>query len=87
VKAVNPLVALYDIHGGKRQMIFLCSVPDITRDHNRCEILSNLLMISVFLDLVQFRIRGTVLLSNRPAPRVLSVPDVRVGTGQCHLAG
>jgi hypothetical protein len=30
--ATNPLVAFYDIHGGKREMLFFYFVPDITRD-------------------------------------------------------
>jgi hypothetical protein len=30
--AVNPLVAFYDIHGRKREVLFFCSVPDTTRD-------------------------------------------------------
>jgi hypothetical protein len=30
--AVNPLVAFYDIHGRKREVLFFCSVLDITRD-------------------------------------------------------
>jgi hypothetical protein len=28
VSAVNLLVALYDIHGGKREVLFFCFVPD-----------------------------------------------------------
>jgi hypothetical protein len=31
VNAINPLVALYDIHGRKREVFFYC-VPDTTRD-------------------------------------------------------
>jgi hypothetical protein len=30
VSAINPLVAFYDIHGGKREVLFF--VPDTTRD-------------------------------------------------------
>jgi hypothetical protein len=30
--AVNPLVAFYDIHGRKREVLFFYSVPDTTRD-------------------------------------------------------
>jgi hypothetical protein len=33
VSAINPLVAFYDIHGGKREVLFFYSVPDTTRDH------------------------------------------------------
>jgi hypothetical protein len=31
LSAINPLVALYDIHGGKREVL-LYFVPDTTRD-------------------------------------------------------
>jgi hypothetical protein len=34
VSAINPLVALYDIHGGKREVLFFYFVPDTTRDRN-----------------------------------------------------
>jgi hypothetical protein len=32
VIAINPLVALNDIHGGKREVLFFYFVPDTTRD-------------------------------------------------------
>jgi hypothetical protein len=32
VSAINPLVVLYDIHGGKREVLFFYFVPDTTRD-------------------------------------------------------
>jgi hypothetical protein len=32
VSAINPLVAIYDIHGGKRQVLFYYFVPDTTLD-------------------------------------------------------
>jgi hypothetical protein len=32
VSAINPLVAFYDIHGGKREVLFCYFVPDTTRD-------------------------------------------------------
>jgi hypothetical protein len=32
VSAINPLVAIYDIHGGKREVLFFYFVPDTTRD-------------------------------------------------------
>jgi hypothetical protein len=31
VSAINPLVAFYDIHGGKREVLFFYFVPDTTR--------------------------------------------------------
>jgi hypothetical protein len=32
VSAINLLIAFYDIHGGKREVLFFYFVPDITRD-------------------------------------------------------
>jgi hypothetical protein len=32
VSAINPLVAFYDIHGGKREVPFYYFVPHTTRD-------------------------------------------------------
>jgi hypothetical protein len=32
ISAINPLVAFYDIHGGKREVLFFKFVPDTTRD-------------------------------------------------------
>jgi hypothetical protein len=32
VSAINPLFACYDIHGGKKGMLFFYLVPDTTRD-------------------------------------------------------
>jgi hypothetical protein len=32
VSAINPLVAFYNIHGGKREVLFFYFVPDTTRD-------------------------------------------------------
>jgi hypothetical protein len=32
VSAINPLVAFYDIHGGKREVLYFCFVSDTTRD-------------------------------------------------------
>jgi hypothetical protein len=32
VSAINPLDAFYDIHGGKREVLFFYFVPDTTRD-------------------------------------------------------
>jgi hypothetical protein len=33
VNAINPLVAFYNIHGRKREMLFFYFVPDTTRDY------------------------------------------------------
>jgi hypothetical protein len=32
ISAMNPLVPFYDIHGGKREVLFFYLVPDTTRD-------------------------------------------------------
>jgi hypothetical protein len=32
ISAINPLVAVYDIHGEKREVLFFYFVPDTTRD-------------------------------------------------------
>jgi hypothetical protein len=32
VSAINPLGAFYDIHGGKREVLYFYIVPDTTRD-------------------------------------------------------
>jgi hypothetical protein len=32
VRAINPLAAFYDIHGGKRELLFFYFVPDTTRE-------------------------------------------------------
>jgi hypothetical protein len=35
VSAINPLVAFYEIHGGKRELLFFYFVPDTIRDLGR----------------------------------------------------
>jgi hypothetical protein len=34
VSVINPLVAFYDIHGGKREVLFFYFVLDTTRDYH-----------------------------------------------------
>jgi hypothetical protein len=34
VSAINPQVAFYDIHGGKREVLFFYFVPNTTQDIN-----------------------------------------------------
>jgi hypothetical protein len=34
VSTINPLVAFYDIYGGKREVLIFYFVPDTTRDCN-----------------------------------------------------
>jgi hypothetical protein len=41
VSAINPLVAFYDIHGGKREVLFFYFVPDTTRDWEENEMIKN----------------------------------------------
>jgi hypothetical protein len=36
VSAINPLVAFYYIHRGKREVLFFYTVPDTTRDQIVC---------------------------------------------------
>jgi hypothetical protein len=36
VSAINPLVAFYDIHGEKREVLFFYFVPDTTRETIEC---------------------------------------------------
>jgi hypothetical protein len=33
VSAINPLIAFYNVHGGKREVLFFYFVPDTTRDN------------------------------------------------------
>jgi hypothetical protein len=35
VSDINPLVAFYAIHGGKREVLFFYFVPDTTRDKKK----------------------------------------------------
>jgi hypothetical protein len=37
VSGINPLVAFYDIHRGKRAVLFFYFVPDTTRDYNKIQ--------------------------------------------------
>jgi hypothetical protein len=41
VSAINPLVAFYDIHGGKRKVLFFYFVPDTTRDTRGYNVITN----------------------------------------------
>jgi hypothetical protein len=40
--AINPLVAFYDIHGGKREVLFFYFVQDTTRGYFVEEIISGM---------------------------------------------
>jgi hypothetical protein len=41
ISAINPLVAFYDIHGGKRVELFFYFVPDTTRDEKSYTVFIN----------------------------------------------
>jgi hypothetical protein len=51
VSAINPLVAFYDIHGEKREVLFFYFVPDTTRDKDERD--ESVLSLAC-LDLVDF---------------------------------
>jgi hypothetical protein len=38
VSAINLFVAFYDIHGGKRELLFYYFVPDTTRDFSSVDV-------------------------------------------------
>jgi hypothetical protein len=57
VIAINPLVAFYDIHGGKRQVLFFYFVPDTTRDTALRSRLNSLVVIFATFQQLQYLIR------------------------------
>jgi hypothetical protein len=51
VSAINFLVAFYDIHGGKREVLFFYFVPDTTRDNlflNYCKLSLTVTRLHIF---------------------------------------
>jgi hypothetical protein len=58
VSAINPLVAFYDIHGGKREVLFLYFVPDTTQDN------SLLINYHTYVILLTFGFLGVYLRKN-----------------------
>jgi hypothetical protein len=57
VSAINPLVAFYDIHGGKREVLFFSFVPDTTRDMclgQKCFLKSDINFIRQFFYQTEF---------------------------------
>jgi hypothetical protein len=48
VSAINPSVAFFDIHGGKREVLFFYFVPDTTRDYNYLRL--DIQFIQCFID-------------------------------------
>jgi hypothetical protein len=65
VCAINPLVAFYDIHGGKREVLLFYFVPDTTRD--RRHVINNNNFISTANDL-----HGSVVSAFRKRSRKVS---------------
>jgi hypothetical protein len=51
VSAINPLVAFYDIYGGKREVLFFYFVQDTTRDFENIAL--NIAKYNAFLSLVR----------------------------------
>jgi hypothetical protein len=49
VSDINPLVAFYDIHGGKREVLFFYFVPDTTRDKIFLYITNKIILILILL--------------------------------------
>jgi hypothetical protein len=50
VNAINPIVALYDIHGRKRELLFLYFVPDTTRVKIYVRIIDRMPLINDAID-------------------------------------
>jgi hypothetical protein len=50
VSAINTLVAFYDIHGGKREVLFFYFVPDTTREPNNLLLFIFEIKIPLFID-------------------------------------
>jgi hypothetical protein len=61
VSAINPLVAFYDIHRGKREVLFFYFVPDSTRDYILLKIE---LFIVLSIIIRSFQVMWGKLLSN-----------------------
>jgi hypothetical protein len=93
VSAINPLVAFYDIHGGKREVLFFYCVPDTTRDttnghhtrHDEREIISYVYLLKRVKNACGMRgaVRGvTPLRSIRMRKRANNfITHFRVGRG------
>jgi hypothetical protein len=47
ISAINPLVAFYDIHGGKREVLFFYFVPDTTRDINKNHCQKKIIIVAI----------------------------------------
>jgi hypothetical protein len=62
ISAINTLVAFYDIHGRKREVLFFYFVPDITRDYTLCEYTSCYFKVVTLFVNNLFRVRLPYLL-------------------------
>jgi hypothetical protein len=56
VSAINPLVAFYDIHGGKREVLYF--VPDTTRDYKRDESIKKAFQINFYYIVISSIMNG-----------------------------
>jgi hypothetical protein len=66
VSAINPLVAFYDVHGGKREVLFFYFVLDTTRDWQwQHEVWISTYAKSRFKKFLQVGLRVTKGLANR----------------------
>jgi hypothetical protein len=57
VSAINLLVAFYDIHGGKREVLFFYLFPDTTRDFKKVCIRY---LVPIVLTLISLALDGAV---------------------------
>jgi hypothetical protein len=53
VSAINPLIAFYDIHGRKREVLFFYFVPDTTRDKITKTLEFNLILSKTYTNSMQ----------------------------------
>jgi hypothetical protein len=52
VSAINPIVAFYDIHGRKREVLFFYFVPDTTRNFDYYVLITHLMFPDLLLYLL-----------------------------------
>jgi hypothetical protein len=63
ISAINPLVAFYDIHGGKREVLFFYFVPDTTRDKKTDKIRNEYITESLNVAPITVQFKGNRLYS------------------------
>jgi hypothetical protein len=74
VSAINPLVAFYDIPGGKREVVFFYFVPDTTRD-NTSYILLKIYLLQHYLSDIPPRyphLKNELAISNKYRRQIVS---------------